>query len=112
MKQVEMRTKICPFLNGDDADVPFILCQGDECMAFNSRPTYEYLNKKGEIQAHMGDLQMFDKDDKTPEVMKLLQEGWERTYPQYTMTSLRRNTEPECWCDAMPANMECGFEAP
>ena len=107
--QVEMKGRICPFMSDPRG---MVMCQGDKCNAFNSRPTYEYLNKKMEVRPRMGDLRMFDKEDVGQEITDLLQIGWERTYPQYTSTSLRRKIEPECWCDAMPANApQYGYEA-
>lgn len=115
MREVDMKKKICPIMSPAPramVDDMFILCQGSACLAFGSRRTYEYLGKDDKAQLSMGSLQTFNRDDESPELKSLLAQGWERSYPQYTGSSFRREIEPECWCDAMPANFQCGYEAP
>ncbi len=89
-----------------------ILCQGSTCLAFGSRPAYEYLGKDSRAKLPMGDLQIFDRDDESPELKALLAQGWERNNPQYISSSLRRSIEPNCWCNAMAGNAQCRYEAP
>jgi len=109
MKQAEMIKLICPHIS---QGIEIVLCYGERCAAFNSRPNYEYLNEEGNPQLHMGKLLTVKRDDVSKRLKDLFAQGWERRYPQYTDSSLQREIEPVCWCDAMPANMECGFEAP
>jgi hypothetical protein len=45
--QVEMKGRICPIMSSMPVDPFFVHCQGDLCVAFNSRPTYIYLAKDG-----------------------------------------------------------------
>ena len=109
MKQDDMRKLICPIMSTGATDEPFVYCQGDQCVAFGSRPTYEYLGMEGEAQPFSNKLKYFDRDDDSTELKSLLAQGWIRSNPSPTVSrsSLRRDAKPDCWCDAMPANMEC-----
>ena len=114
MKEADMKKKICPIMSWPSitAELPsFVLCQGSACLAFGSRPTYEYLGKDGKARLPMANLQIFQQNDESPELKALLSQDWERNNPQYTASSLRRSIEPECWCDAMAGNAQCGYEA-
>lgn len=111
MKEADMKKKICPIMS-PAPDNAFILCQGSACLAFNSRPIYEYLDKNGRTKLTAENLQTFQRDNESPELKALLSQGWERNYPQYVASSLRRSIEIDCWCDAMAGNAQCSYEAP
>ncbi len=120
MLEADMKKKICPIMSSARGDVVavvggtpgFVLCQGSACLAFGSRPTYVYLGEDGKVQPHMGKLKKFSRDDDGDEIKSLLANGWRRGNPAYTDTYLQREGEPNCWCDAMAGNAQCGYEAP
>ncbi len=96
MKQAEMRKKICPIMSRPNIE---------------PRPTYEYLTEDSEAQHRHGKLKIFEKGEENEYLKSLLEKGWKITFPKSAHSSLQRETEPICRCDAMPGNMECGFEA-
>ena len=103
--QVEMRAKLCPFMSSAGV---MIKCAGDRCIAFNSHHTYEYLGEDGSLQPFSNKVRYFERDDDSTELETLLAQGWKKTQRAGSpKTSLRREVEAQCWCDAMPANMEC-----
>ena len=119
MKEADMMKKICPIMSRPKRGNitgnmvgEFVMCQGSACLAFGSRSTYVYLGEDGKVQPHMGKLKKFSRDDDGDEIKSLLANGWRRGNPAYTDTYLHREIEPNCWCDAMAGNAQCGYEAP
>jgi len=116
MIQDDMKKLICPILSKQDCNDPFmefVKCLGDRCMGFGSRPTYEYLGADSKtVQNHGRELKRFKRDDEGEELKSFLAEGWKKQNKIYTDSYLQREGEPTCWCDAMPANAQCGYEAP
>ena len=127
MKEADMKKKICPIMSRPAIapELPsFILCQGSACLAFSSQPTYVYLAEDGEsaTDAYNKRKRFTDKsqvvktgptviEDDIEEINRLVAEGWERQGGARGVL-IRKTGEPTCWCDAMPANAQCGYEAP
>lgn len=129
MNQAEMIKKICPIMGqslaGKSTSVlfPFVMCQGSDCMAFNSRPTKIFLAKDGGTTTKWADTRKlhemktstvsFSKDlvDESKEIERLISEGWTKRGVG-TGVHMTKEGEPNCWCDAMAGNAQCGYEAP
>ena len=119
MKAVDMKKKICPIMSRPviTQELPsFILCQGSACLAFGSRHTYEFLGKNGKPTVKYQDRTHFDPKIQTRLIKETVSLGWEQQgSPPGSpggKVSFRREGEPDCWCDAMAGNAQCGYEAP
>lgn len=120
MKQAEMKELICPWLSGFGS---VINCKGSKCMAFGSRPTTVYLAKNGATTRNWTDTLKLKEEssatrplpkdfvDESEEIARLVGLGW-RKRGVGTGIHMTREGEPDCWCDAMAGNAQCGYEAP
>lgn len=129
MKEADMMKKICPVMsrprmgNITGNMTGFILCQGSACLAFGSRPTKVFLAKNGGMTTNWTDtlklkealstIKPLPKDfvDDSEEITRLVEDGWKKSGVG-TGVHFTKPGEPNCWCDAMPANAQCGYEAP
>ena len=121
MKEADMRKKICPVMSRPTMGsitgntTGFVLCQGSACLAFDSRPTYVYLGKDGGETTIFGNRATFVPEGVQASLVKeIVDKGWTQqgSGTNRSKVSFRREAEPNCWCDAMPANAQCGYEAP
>lgn len=120
MKEADMLELICPWLSGFGS---IINCKGSKCTAFASRPTYVFLAKDGksETTAWQETLKLTDLSqtanprtgavDQIDEINRHVANGWNRQGIG-SGVHLTKPGEPNCWCDAMAGNAQCGYEAP
>lgn len=100
------------------------MCQGDNCVAFNSRTTKIFLAEDGKDETIYSSkvLKLTDRSgivggapanavDQTSEINLHIASGWKRE-GQGTNVYFTKPGEPSCWCDAMAGNAQCGYEAP
>lgn len=121
-----MMKKICPIMSRPKGMIApvFVLCQGSACIAFGSKPTQIFLAKDGKSETTMwpDTLKLTDKSgivggaphgtvDQTDEINRHVASGWKRV-GHGSCVHFTKPGEPTCWCDAMPANAQCGYEAP
>ncbi len=127
MLEADMKKKICPIMSPAPRALVqdmFILCQGSACLAFGSRPANVFLAKDGKSETTMWPetLRLTDKSqltkpgpmdvkDEIDEINRHIADGWKRQGVG-SAVHFTKPGEPNCWCDAMAGNAQCGYEAP